>query len=172
MNFFIFLNYHNIFFNLSNFFSHFLFFLERIIGFFVFQVIRPNLLCDSRRPINGFCLLTLYIILIDPNFRQLPYFYRFIFTASNKLLGIFVPSHLCYWPIMCSQNIQRWPIFGKPECDAAVFISWDDFTTLVSPKHNSLFRLSLCKSNSFGISFFTRRPDIENRYIPIYIWRK
>jgi len=44
---------------------------------------------------------------------------------------------------MCFQDIHRWTFFGVPEGNTSVLITSDDLSSMISPKDNSLFLITL-----------------------------
>ena len=70
---------------------------------------------------------------------------------------------------MSFKDIQGCTFFGVPEGYAAVFVSRDDFTTLVSPNDDSLLGSALSKPYSFGELFLTSVAYVEDGDVAVDI---
>jgi len=81
-------------------------------------------------------------LLIDPDRRELPYFYWFVLGASYEELLFFEPFELGYWSSVRLQNIDRFLRLQVPDGHySGLICSYNFFPGLLSPsdKSNTFF---------------------------------
>lgn len=105
--------------------------------------------------------------LVNPFLRDLPQFDGVVFAASDQLLELFVPSHLCNSRCMCLKHVHGTALLRIPKGDAAILISRYYFSAALTPQHYPLLWLSLSISNSLCQPFFSWISNVENSNVPI-----